>query len=140
MSEVVELDTFSKQDFEKIFEIYDQTMRLHITKSFGWDENVQRQKLHQALCESKAVVLRYKGQVSAFALVATDGSMSKIVVMCVDPRHQHKGLGRQLLDDVKDTASTELKRLYGIVLPSNNVQDFYIILQRLNWPLVFWVA
>jgi hypothetical protein len=30
------------------------------------------------------------------------------------------------MNDGKDKANTELKSLYGIILPSNKVQDFYI--------------
>jgi ribosomal protein S18 acetylase RimI-like enzyme len=109
----------SESDREFLYSLHCQTMRGVIERTWGWDEEWQRQDFDRRFRRyAVSVIERETGSVGGLLLHWTSTAVD-IVELQILPEHQRKGIGTSVLERVIEDASREGLPVTLSVVPAN---------------------
>lgn len=103
---------------------YRTTMRVHIEKAFGWDEQHQRDGFLGKWADNTCHVLRAGNQFVGFSWIEESESYF-LRLLCIEPRFQQRGLGAKWMHAVQKNAGLQGKSVELRVLKTNSALAFY---------------
>ena len=89
-----------REDHEWAYRIFRMCMEHYIRQTWGWDEVFQRQGFMENIAEAGFTMARYQGNdVGGYCLKERTDHLHLDIVL-IDPRHQNRGLGTQIMRDL----------------------------------------
>jgi len=115
----------NNKDREWLFSLYSLTMKPHIEKTWGWNEEYQNDVFSTNLHPSKFIIISNIGVNVGAYLVDIDDDKLWLEMLLVKPEKQNKGIGSSIISRLKEQSVQMKLPLKLSVIKSNPVLPFY---------------
>jgi len=85
---------------ESVFDLYRKVMWSYISKIWGWDEEWQKNDFSEHYHPEKITLVFKENKLVGFSIVDDHPNQTYLRMIAIHPEHQHKGIGRKLLESV----------------------------------------
>ena len=113
------------EDKEWIFSLYVLTMKIHIEKTWGWNENFQRNVFNSNLHPTKFQIVSIDGVVVGVYLMVEKNDHLWLEMLLVYPEKQNTRIGTLIVDKLKKKSIDLMLPLKLSVIKVNPVISFY---------------
>lgn len=116
----------SKSDEGWLYQLYCATMRVHIEKTWGWDEQFQRNGFIKHLSPEKFKIVVVKGNDAGAYLVTEEEDHFWLEMLLISPTNQNQGIGIRIINRLKNESRKSHKPLKLSVIKVNPAKQFYL--------------
>ena len=109
-------------DLDFIWQLRVIVMKDIISKSYGWDEQIQRSYATESL---NGEIVLVEGNKAGVITISDWGDQLHLTFIALLPQYQNQGLGSKLIRYAQNKAKESSKPLTLQVLKSNAVRHFY---------------
>ncbi len=115
----------TKFDESWLYQLYCTTMRMHIEKTWGWDEQFQRGGFKNNLLPDKFKIVVLDGNDIGAYLVDEEEEHFWIEMLLIQPDMQKQGVGTKILNMLQAESQKHQKPLRLNVIKVNPAIQFY---------------
>jgi len=113
-------------DKDEIYELYRTVMKNYISKIWGWEEIWQKNDFSTHYNAKQITLVLNNKQLVGYCQIEEKTNHFFIRMLAIIPRHQNKGIGKHLLQSLKDKSNKYSKNLRLDVFKINTVaNEFY---------------
>jgi len=113
------------KDRKWLFSLYSITMRPHIEKTWGWNENYQNDIFNTNLHPNKFVIVKSGNADVGAYLVIIENEKLWLEMLLIKPENQNKGIGSSIISKLKKQSAHMKRPLKLDVIKANPVLPFY---------------
>lgn len=114
------------KDQPDLFELHRAAFKEHIERIWGWDEDWQRAHFVRECASSVTSVVRLEGRTVGYLQVRYDPDRVYLQNIALHPEFQNKGMGTELLNEVKAAATArQLPVDLAVFRTNGSAQRFY---------------
>ena len=114
------------KDEPDLFELHRTAFREHIERIWGWDEDWQRANFVREWASSVTSVVRLNGRTVGYLQVRNESDRVYLQNIALHPDFQNKGMGTELLNEVKAAATArQLPVDLAVFRTNGSAQRFY---------------
>ncbi len=112
-------------DKEWLYTLYCTTMKTYVEKTWGWDEDFQKNAFETHLLPERFhIVMKSSIDVGAY-LIYDKGDHVWLEMLLINPEMQNQGIGSWIIHKLQNKSKEANKPLQLSVIKVNPVQSFY---------------
>lgn len=86
-----------REDVDKMFACYRRTMRPHVERAWGWDEDFQRRGFTEHLALDTSEIIEVENHFAGFVWLQATPSGMMMRLICLEPHNQRRSVGSRVL-------------------------------------------
>jgi ribosomal protein S18 acetylase RimI-like enzyme len=130
----IEMRQTTADDVDLFWRIFRASMKGYISQARGeWNEEREEAQFRYQLDLAASRIIRAKNLEVGFIMAPTRDGALWIHTICIDPEHQNKGIGTEVMRSVVGEAKERTMALYLSVLKVNPARRLY---ERLGFRVV----
>lgn len=117
-------------DYEFLRNVHHTTLRQHVEKIWGWDEEIQDRFFSEDFVTGQIQIIRAFGQAVGYLQLNLQGDILHIVNILILPDFQNRKLGSTIIKDLIAKSQVDQKTLsLGVFKINKRAKAFYESLQ-----------
>ena len=122
----IEIRDGSSSDSEWLYALYCSTMKIHIEKMWGWDEEFQRNGFFKNLpSEQFHIVVKNGEDTGAYQIVDKEDHL-QLKMIIIKPEAQSQGIGKWIMNKLQNESKESNKPLKLNIIKGNPAKSFYL--------------
>jgi ribosomal protein S18 acetylase RimI-like enzyme len=118
----IELRQIETSDFDFLWRLHNAALKDYVTKTWGWDENWQRESFIKTFNPSEGKIIVIDGKDAGYLWVIEKDNEVLLASIRLLPEHQNLGIGSKIIRDLLDKSE---KRVRLQVLKVNPARRLY---------------
>lgn len=119
----------SNPDYEFLKNVHHVTLKDHISKIWGWDESTQDEFFKEEFESGQIHVIQSLGNDIGYLILHENPDSLYVVELLILPQFQSRGLGTQILIDLRQKAkSLGIVMKMGVFKVNTRAKDLYLAL------------
>ncbi|WP_372142171.1 GNAT family N-acetyltransferase [Vibrio lentus] len=131
----IQVKPVSNSEFEALFDCVKQGIFIHVDKTFGWDDDFQRQRLINDYHPSWFHWIYHKSERVGLVCFKPYGNAYHVHLLIIFPQYQDQSLGKKVMSRIHEKAHQEQRNQVTLSSFRSNIRaiSFY---QSLGYQIV----
>ena len=120
------LKQVSNTDYDFLKQTHHATLKSHINKMWGWDEEFQDNYFKEGFNKDNLKLIIINNNLVGYLEIHKNENTINIVNILIQPEHQGYGLGTQIIEDIlKEAATQSLSVALGVFKVNTDAKKLY---------------
>jgi ribosomal protein S18 acetylase RimI-like enzyme len=121
----IRLRPAAESDFEFLYALHAVTMKEYVEATWGWDETFQKARFRETFDPGDTRIVTLDGRDIGMVSMEENESEVFLALIEIDPKHQHRGFGTAIIEQVIADGVRKRKPVFLHVLKVNPAKRLY---------------
>ena len=131
----IQVKPVSNSEFEALFDFVKQGIFIHVDKTFGWDDDFQRQRLINDYHPSWFHWIYHKSERVGLVCFKPYGNAYHVHLLIIFPQYQDQSLGKKVMSRIHEKAHQEQRNQITLSSFRSNIRAISLY-QSLGYQIV----
>jgi ribosomal protein S18 acetylase RimI-like enzyme len=119
----IELRQIETSDFDFLWQLHNAALKEYVTKTWGWDENWQRESFIKTFNPSEGKIIVIDGRDAGYLWVIEKENEVLLASIRLLPKHQNHGIGSKIIRDLLDKSEKPVRLQVLKVNPARHLYE-----------------